>query len=192
MNVDKDVTSRLEDGDLIFIRIDNPLYRRVAATTKSWESHVGILFEDAPGVWTVAESSVPFSTYSPLERFIARSENGRFAIRRVRGGLSADEKKRLRDASDRRMGTLYHLGFKYRSGRLFCSKFVHDVYQEATGRKVGRLQTFRELLDANPDAPLLFWRFWFFGRIPWDRQTVTTTSQLESEDLVPVYDGKLP
>jgi hypothetical protein len=187
----EDLTSSLESGDLIFIRIDNPLYRRVAATAKSWESHVGILFADTPGVWTVAESRVPLSTRTPLARFIARSENSRFAVHRVRGGLSSAEKQRLREAAERRMGKWYHFGFNYHSDLLFCSKFVHDVYLEATGKKVGRLQTFRELLAANPEAPLLFWRIWFFGRIPWDRQTVTTTSQLESADFVSVYEGTL-
>jgi Permuted papain-like amidase enzyme, YaeF/YiiX, C92 family len=186
-----DLTALLESGDLIFIRVDNFLYRRVAATSKSWESHVGILFENAPGVWTVAESRVPLSTRTSLARFIARSAHRRCAVRRVRGGLSPAEKGRLREASDRRMGKWYHLGFDYRSDLLFCSKFVHDVYLEATGREVGHLRTFRQLLTANPDAPLLFWQLWFFGRIPWDRETVTTTSQMESPELITVFDGNI-
>jgi hypothetical protein len=187
----EDFTASLESGDLIFIRVDNFLYRRVAATSNSWESHVGILFEDSPGVWTVAESRVPLSTHTSLARFIARSAHRRCAVRRLRGGLSSAEIERLRKAADRRMGTWYHLGFDYRSALLFCSKFVHDVYQEATGREIGQLQTFRQLLAANPDAPLLFWRLWFFGRIPWNRETVTTTSQLECPDLLTVFDGNI-
>ncbi len=39
----------LQEGDVIFIEIANPLFRRMAETTESWESHVGILFRDVRG-----------------------------------------------------------------------------------------------------------------------------------------------
>ena len=34
----------LQSGDVIFSRVPNYLYRQVAATTGSWDSHVGIIF----------------------------------------------------------------------------------------------------------------------------------------------------
>ena len=182
----------LREGDIIFIRIPNALYRKVAETSLSWESHVGILFRDPTGAWTVAESTIPVAKFTPLEKFLTHSEHGRFLVRRLRAGLSQEETLRLRAAAEHRMGKLYHLGFKYDSPRLFCSKLVYDSYIEATGRKVGSMETFRELLSANPDAPLWFWRIWFFGRIPWERRTVTTTSELRSPLLVTVFDSEKP
>ena len=181
---------RLREGDIIFIRIRNALYRKVAETSRSWESHTGILFRNPDGAWTVAESTIPFSKFTPLEKFLTHSEGGRFLVRRLRGGLSQAEVLRLRAAAGRRMGILYHLGFRYDSPRLFCSKLVHDSYLEATGREVGHMETFRELLAANPVAPLWFWRIWFLGRIPWERRTVTTTSELQSPILVTVFDSE--
>ena len=185
----RQLTPQLQDGDLIFIRISNPIFRRVAETTDSWETHVGILFSGTNGTWQVAESTFPFSKFSPLDRFIARSEHGRFCVLRYREGLTPEEKLDLRLSAGLRMGIRYDLGFNYDSPRLYCSKFVRQVYQEATGYNVGRLETFQQLLDNNPRAPLGFWRVWYFGFIPWDRRCVTTTSQLKSREFVPVFDS---
>ena len=180
----------LREGDIIFIRVRSALYRKVAETSRSWESHVGIIFRNPDSAWTVAESTIPVSKFTPLEKFVTRSENGRFSIRRLRADLSHEDVLRLRVAAESRMGKLYHLGFKYDSPRLFCSKLVYDSYLESTGTGVGRLETFRALLTANPAAPLWFWRIWFFGRIPWERRCVTTTSQIQSARLVTVFDSE--
>jgi hypothetical protein len=183
---------QLQDGDLIFIRQANPIFLRVAQTTGSWETHVGILFSGPNGTWQVAESRFPFSTFSPLEKFAARSEHGRFYISRYHTELSPEEKGQLRRAARARMGRWYDLGFNYDSRRLYCSKFVFEVYREGVGVQVGNLTTFRQLLADNPQAPLGFWRLWFFGRIPWDRQCVTTTSELKSPQFRRVCDSSKP
>ena len=184
-----EVTPQLQDGDIIFIRIANPLFREVAKTCGSWESHVGLVFRDQDGRWMVGESTFPVAKFTPLERFVKRSEDHRFMVKRLKGGLDPEEATKLREAAIKRVGTLYHLGFKYDSSRMYCSKYVYDSYLEATGEKVGQLQTFRELLDANPQTPMAFWRLWFFGSIPWDRRCVTTTSEIQSPRLITIYDS---
>jgi hypothetical protein len=184
------ISPLLRDGDVIFIRIANALYRRVAETSQSWESHVGILFSRADGSWEVAESTVPIAKKTPLDRFIARSEHGRFTILRSRTELQPAQQERLRQAAESRMGKFYHLGFNYDSPRLYCSKLVFDSYREATGIELGQLQTFRQLMAANPAAPIRFWRIWFFGVIPWERRCITTTSLLTSPQLQLVCETK--
>ena len=180
----------LREGDLIFTRpFINPMLRLVARTTNSWESHVGILFRDARGGWTVAEGAVPLSKFSPVASFVARSEKDRFEVRRVKAPLKPDAVARLRAAAEQRMGVLFDTGYNYDSTRTFCAKLVYDCYREATGITIGRIVTFRDIAEANPDAPMGFWRTWFAGRIPWERRVVTTTSQLRSPALVPVFDS---
>ncbi|MDR3417811.1 MAG: YiiX/YebB-like N1pC/P60 family cysteine hydrolase [Nevskia sp.] len=174
-------------GDLVFIATPNPLYRRVAAATGCPASHVGILFEDRRRGWVVAESAVPVCRYRALEEFLARSDHHWFAVRRLPRELSGEEVAALRRACDARMGRWYHLGFRYESHRTFCSKFVHEVYREALGVDVGEVETFGALLRRNPDEPLGFWRLWFFGRIPWQRKTITPASQLFSAALNTVF-----
>jgi hypothetical protein len=190
MSKQKEVESILQEGDIIFIRISNFLYKQVAATSCSWESHVGVVFRGDDGEWFVAESTIPVSKFKPLEMFIHKSENERFMVRRVRGGLTNEEKERLRTAAMVRMNKVYHLGFKYDSPRQYCSKFVYDIYKDAIGREVGHLQSFRQLISENPEAPVYFWRLWFFGFIPWRRTCVTTTSQLKDDSLETVFDSE--
>lgn len=171
---------KLASGDLIFLSIPTPLYRKVAAATGSPASHVGIVFRKDSQRWMVAESTIPFAKYTPLDQFLARSDQGWFAVRRLKGGLSGEQVHALREECDQRMGKLYHLGFRYDSKRQFCSKLVYDAYKAALGIEVGSLQPFGELLHQRPSVSLWFWRLWFLGRIPWSRRTVTPASQLQS------------
>ena len=175
-------TSRLQDGDIIFTSIPNKLYQCVERATNSPTSHVGIAIK-VNSEWFVAESKVPFSCYTPIDEFIARSKNGWYSVKRVSATLNVRQVILLKSFCDQHMGKLYNFGFKYKSARQFCSKFVYDAYAQSLGIEVGRLQTFRQLLDANPKASRTFWRFWYFGLIPWKRVTVTPSSQYEDERL---------
>ncbi|MDB5815614.1 MAG: hypothetical protein JWN23_2731 [Rhodocyclales bacterium] len=91
-----------------------------------------------------------------------------------------------------RLGILYHPGFKLRSKRQFCSKFVHEVYAEALAEELGSIETFDELLRKNPAVPTGFWRLWFFGRIPWSRETITPTSLYRSPRMRTIADSHMP
>ncbi len=186
-----DVKPKLQDGDLIFIRLADPIFVHVAETMNSWETHVGIIFHDAKDGWIVYESTVPLSKKTPLDKFVAHADDQRFTIRRAKKNLTSNEKDQLLQAASNRLGKLYHLGFKYDSSRQYCSKFVHDSYLDATGREVGHIETFREVLEANPKAPVWFWRLWFFGFIPWERRCVTTTSELKDKNFVTVFDTEI-
>ncbi|GEM_PF-952175 len=177
----------VRSGDIIFISVPYYLFRKVSTATQCQANHVGIVFHDPKRGWLVAESAVPVSRYTPLEKFIARSRGGWCEIRRLKTGLTDAQLAALRAQSDARMGVVYHTGFRYESRRQFCSKFVYDVYQSALGVKVGELETFSHLLNRNPEAGLGFWRVWFFGRVPWNRITVTPASQFESGLLKTVW-----
>lgn len=186
---ERQVESLLQAGDLLFTSIPNFLYRRVAKATGSLASHVGIVFHDSDAGWLVAESAVPIVKYTPLADFIARSDKGWLVVRRLRGGLSAGQVEALRRECDARMGKLYHLGFHFFSSRQFCSKFVYETYRAAVGIEIGTLESFRTLLSRHPETPLLFWRLWFLGRIPWSRLTVTPASQITSDKLDTVWEA---
>lgn len=183
------IENLLEPGDILFTSIPNPLYRRVARATGSPTSHVGIAFHDPEIGWRVAESGVPTVRYTPLARFIARSDHGWLVVRRLRGGVSESQAEALRGYCDSHLGEFYHLGFDYASPRQFCSKFVYEAYRQALGIEIGTLETFRHLLNSQPNTPLLFWKLWFLGRIPWNRLTVTPASQLRSDKLDTVWES---
>jgi len=174
---------QLRVGDVVFIRIPVGLFLKVAEASNSWSNHVGVIVEHDGTDWVVAESCVPCVRRRRFRDFVARSHEGRFVVRRLPRALTAGEQARLRAAADRRMGLFYHTGFALRSKRQFCSKFVHEVLAEACGEKIGEIETFATLLARNPQASLRFWRIWYFGRIPWQRETITPDSLLRSARL---------
>lgn len=94
------VESLLKPGDILFTSIPNFLYRRVARTTGSLTSHVGIAFYDQNTGWLVAESAVPTVRYVTLANFISRSDNGWLVVRRMGNGLSSNEIESLRRECD--------------------------------------------------------------------------------------------
>ena len=181
----------LQSGDIIFIAEGYPVCRMIAATCQSWESHVGIIFREPDGRLVVAESRVPFASITTLDKFLARTVGGRFAICRVAGGLTEEQISRLQAAAEKRLGRIYHQGFDFDSPREFCSKFVYGSYLEALGVEIGKLETFHELFANNPAAPQLGWRLWFLGFIPWRRRTVTPASQLRSPQLRRILVGAI-
>lgn len=176
-------------GDVVFIRVPAKPFREVATATASWTNHVGVVIASDPTGVFIAESTFPFARKTTLDRFIDRSTDGRVAVSRLRTPLARTQVERLLNAVERRLGTFYDTGFNLHSRRQFCSRFVREVLDEATGIQVGEVETFAQLLNRRPGADLSFWTAWYFGRIPWSRETVTPASLLVSPDLEPVFDG---
>lgn len=185
------VASKPAIGDIVFTRIGGPIFTRVAATTQCWTSHVGIIVDYESGDWIVAESGIPFVRKTPLRKFLDRSEGEEFSIRRLGTELTTEQKYAILRFADSQMGKVYSLGFDLQSQKTFCSKFVHDAVYEGTHQSVGEVETFEHLLHRNPNAPLWFWRAWFFGFIPWQRTTITPASELQSPLLTIVVQNNV-
>jgi len=181
------VASQPAVGDIVFTRIGGPVFARVATTTQSWTSHVGIIVDYQNGDWIVAESGIPVVRRTPLRKFIGHSVNCQFSILRLKREPTAAEKAAMLKFADSQLGKHYSLGFDLQSQETFCSKFVHDVVYESTHQSIGEVETFDHLLHQNPDVPLTFWRTWFLGSIPWQRTTITPASELNCPLLKVVF-----
>jgi hypothetical protein len=176
-------------GDLVFIRVQARPFLEVADATLSWSNHVGVVVDVSGAEPMVAESTIPWSRSTRLSRFVGRSQGGRFAVSRLNTELTAQQKLSIKQAAAQRSGVLYDTGFDLTSKRQFCSRYVREVLLAATGKEVGEVETFKELLSRNPATKLGFWRAWYFGDIPWERTTVTPASVLNSPELHSVFDG---
>lgn len=181
----------LQIGDMVFIRVTARPFLEVANATNAWTNHVGLVVDDSGDEPLIAESTFPFSRTTSLSRFLQRSEHGHCAVTRLTHPLSNIQRKALRRAADHRLGTFYDTGFNISSRRQFCSRFVREVIEEATNIQVGHVETFATLLQDNADPNLAFWRRWYFGRIPWQRRTVTPASLLRSPAVQIIFDSQL-
>lgn len=176
-------------GDIVFIRVTARPFLEVANATNSWTNHVGVVIDNGGDEPLIAESTFPFARTTSLTQFLERSDHGHFAVARLIAPLNDTQRSALKAAAVRRLGTFYDTGFNLRSRRQFCSRFVREVIDEATNIQLGETETFATLLQHNAEPNLAFWRFWYFGRIPWQRLTVTPASLLRSPDVQVIFDS---
>ena len=179
----------LQVGDIVFIRIGAYPFRKVAEATGTWTNHVGIVLDVSGKEPVIGESRFPFSGRTTLARFVARSAGGRVAVMRLPMPLTPAQQAGLDAAAAQRDHVFYDTGFDVNSHRQFCSRYVREVLAQGAGVEVGRVETFQQLLASAPAADVGFWRAWYFGSIPWQRETVTPASVLRSPGLTPVFDG---
>jgi len=172
------LASNMKVGDIVFIRVSAKPFREVASATNSWTNHVGIVIDTSGEEPKIGESTFPLSRTTTLTKFVARSEHGRVAVARPETELSTAQKQLVYLAASRRSGILYDTGFDIHSHRQFCSRYVREVLNEATGVNIGEIETFSTLLTHRPETDLGFWKVWYFGHIPWERETVTPASLL--------------
>lgn len=84
-----------EIGDIVFTCISAALFGQISAASNCWSNHVGIIIGHNGEDFLVAESRVPLSTITTLSRFIKRSANQRYAIKRLDAGLTEQQKQRI-------------------------------------------------------------------------------------------------
>ncbi len=178
-------------GDIVFIRVGAYPFRKVADATGSWTNHVGIVLDVSSAQPVIGESRFPLSASTTLSAFVARSAGGRVAVMRMPEPLSARQQAGIAAAAAQREHVLYDTGFDLHSRRQFCSRYVREVLQQGAGVEVGTVQDFRSLLAESPHPDVGFWRLWYFGHIPWQRETVTPASLLHTPGLRTVFDGTL-
>ena len=176
-------------GDLVFIRIGAYPFRKVADATGTWTNHVGIVLDASGPEPLIGESRFPYSGSTTLARFVARSVGGRVAVMRLPVPLTEAQRQAVVAAAARREHVFYDTGFDLHSRRQFCSRYVREVLQDGAGIEVGRVERFETLLAHSPNADVGFWRLWYFGSIPWTRETVTPASVLRTPGLTTVFDG---
>lgn len=183
--LNSNINQIIQEGDIIFSSIPNMLYKAVEKGTNSKTSHVGIVLK-VNEQWMVAESKVPYSKLSTIEDFISRSDKGWLSIKRTKTPLTKQQVSHLKTSCYKRFGTLYDFGFNYDSKRIFCSKFVYDVFLEACNIEVGQIETFCSLLQKT-NNDITFWKIWFCGFIPFQAKTVTPHSQWVDPNLIEIY-----
>ena len=179
----------LQVGDIVFTRIGAYPFRKVAEATGTWTNHVGIVLDVSGKEPVIGESRFPFSGSTTLSRFVARSAGGRVAVMRLPTPLTEAQQIAIVAAAVQREHVFYDTGFDARSHRQFCSRYVREVLQQGAGVEVGQVETFEQLLANAPKADVGFWRVWYFGSIPWQRETVTPASVLHTPGLRTIFDG---
>ena len=170
-------TTPLREGDIIFHTSRSAQSAAIQRATHSPYSHVGVIIfrEGKPYVF----EAISTVQYTPLSKWTARGEGGRFVVKRLKRTLTGTEKSRLRTAARVYEGKPYDLYFEWSDQRIYCSELVWKIYDRALGVKLGELQKLREfdLTDAAVRAKM---RERYGTNVPLDEPVISPGAQFDS------------
>lgn len=176
----------LRDGDIIFHTSRSSQSAAIQRATHSRYSHMGMILH-RDGKPYVYEAVNPVR-YTPLDRWIARGEGGRYVVKRWRDAdakLDAKASQRLRKAALRFEGRPYDLAFEWSDTRIYCSELVWKAYREALGIEIGATQ---RLADFDLDDPIVKAKLAerYGAKIPLDETVISPQAMFDSPLLVTV------
>ena len=107
--------------------------------------------------------------YTPLERWTARGDDGRYVVKRLKHGAHGRAERPCCGAPrGKYAGKPYDLYFEWSDGRIYCSELVWKIYRDALGLEIGARQKLREF-DLTDPAVKAKMRERYGGRVPLER-----------------------
>ncbi|WP_022823925.1 YiiX family permuted papain-like enzyme [Hymenobacter norwichensis] len=180
------IRPKLHNGDLIFQTSTSTQSRAIQLATHSPYSHCGILFRRGTE-WRVFEAVQPVSETS-LAAWVARGKGGQFVVKRLHDAetvLTPATLQRLRAAGEQYRGKSYDLYFGWSDDRIYCSELLWKMYQQATGREIGQLETLRQF-DLSHPAVQAKLKERYGNQIPLNERAISPVRMFESPELVTV------
>jgi uncharacterized protein YycO len=173
----------LRDGDIVFHTSRSAQSLAVQRATRSPFSHMGLVFH-RHGKPFVLEA-IATVRYTPLEHWIARGDDGKYVVRRLKAGLTAEHASNLRLAAEKYRGRPYDPYFEWSDARIYCSELVWKAYRNALGIEIGARQKLREF-DVGDALVKAKMRERYGGRVPLDETVISPAAMFGSALLVTV------
>ena len=178
--------SEIKNGDLIFQTSLSGQSKAIQVATHSKYSHCGLIYKDGNDFF-VFEAVQPVKR-TPLDKWIARGENGKFVIKRIKNAeqiLTPATLQKMKQVGEEFTGKNYDLTFEWSDNKIYCSELIWKVYQRATGIEVGRLQKLSDF-DLTNEAVQnkMFERYG--KKIPMNEIVISPSSIFDSELLTTV------
>lgn len=144
------------NGDLVFQDSAGSQSAAIGLATGSRYTHVGIVRLTSSGP-VVLEAARTVSE-TPLATFLARGDQGHYAVYRLREASPATLNKALAQAR-RYMGRPYDIFFRLKPDAIYCSELPYYAFKEA-GISIGKKERFDTLGIDNPAVKELFAKRW--------------------------------
>ena len=177
--------NELQNGDLIFQTSLSRQSKAIQVSTKSKYSHCGLIFRKEGDVknWFVLEAVQPVK-WTPLEKWIARGEGGKFVIKRFQSDPMLPEPilLELRTNAEKYLGKNYDLTFEWSDDKIYCSELIWKVYKETTGLEVGNLQKLSDF-DLTNEIVKKIMKERYGENIPMNETVISPQSIFESRNL---------
>ena len=129
--------SEVREGDVIFQTSKSQQSPLIQIGTRSKITHCGIIVMRGGKPYVL--ETLKTLVLTPLEKFIARGEDGKYWIKR-----SSRENIKIKYA--KYLGKPYDLAFKFDNGRFYCSELVNDIYQKQLGIQLAEPRQVKDYL----------------------------------------------
>jgi uncharacterized protein YycO len=176
----------LKNGDIIFQTSLSGQSKAIQVATHSKYSHCGLIYKDGNDIF-VFEAVQPVKR-TPLDKWIARGENGRFVIKRLKNAeqvLTPATVEKMKQVGEEFLGKNYDLTFEWADNKIYCSELIWKVYQRATGLEVGKLQKLSDFDLTNEEVKKKMTER-YGKKIPMNEIVISPSSIFESELLTTV------
>ena len=127
----------VREGDVIFQTSKSQQSPLIQIGTRSKITHCGIIVMRGGKPYVL--ETLKTLVLTPLDKFIARGEDGKYWIKR-----SSRENIKIKYA--KYLGKPYDLAFKFDNGRFYCSELVYDIYQKQLGIQLAEPRQVKDYL----------------------------------------------
>lgn len=176
----------IRNGDLIFQTSLSGQSKAIQLATKSKYSHCGIIYKNGNDYF-VFEAIQPVKL-TPLNKWIARGQNGKFVIKRLVNAeqvLTPATLAKMKEAGDQFTGKNYDLAFEWSDDKIYCSELIWKIYKRATGLEIGKLQKLSDF-DLSNEAVKNKMKERYGNKIPMDEIVISPAAIFDSELLMTV------
>lgn len=129
--------SEVREGDVIFQTSKSQQSPLIQIGTHSKITHCGIIVMRGGKPYVL--ETLKTLVLTPLDKFIARGEDGKYWIKR-------SKKENIKIKYAKYLGRPYDLAFKFDNGRFYCSELVYDIYQKQLGIQLAEPRQVKDYL----------------------------------------------
>lgn len=175
--------NEIKDGDIIFQTSLSRQSKAIQLATKSKYSHCGLIFKDGNEFY-VFEAVQPVKK-TPLDKWIARGQDGKYVIKRLKNAdqvLTPKMLTKMKQIGNEFKGKNYDLTFEWSDDKIYCSELIWKIYQRATGIEVGKLEKLKDF-DLTNEAVKQKMEERYGNEIPKEETVISPVAIFDSELL---------
>ncbi len=176
----------IKNGDLIFQTSLSGQSKAIQLATKSKYSHCGLIYKDGNDFY-VFEAVQPVKR-TPLDKWIARGQDGKYVIKRLKNAdqvLTSATLTKMKQVGDKFNGKNYDLTFEWSDDKIYCSELIWKIYQRATGIEIGKLEKLSDF-DLTNEAVKKKMKERYGDKIPTNEIVISPAAIFDSELLMTV------
>lgn len=133
-----------QEGDIIVQTSTSNQSQPIQLITQSAYSHMGLVNEENGYFYVIEAVQTVRST--PIENWIARGVDGKFAVYRVED-LSEKDAERVIAEAEKFIGKSYDFNFHPSDEQMYCSELVFKAIDRATDRRIGQSEDLGVLIE---------------------------------------------